>query len=160
MGNTSATLCMNVIQFSISIQSKNSILLPIYSFGRTYIHFVFKYSTIHTYYITTKLHPTFPGAPLTVNGASWNIQGNPTGTIRDICTGMKGLVHYTHNSHACTTEFSCINSLRPGDTYVHWWAGSPLVKAMTCCLLAPSHHLYQGRPFSSISIAKFQFWYE
>ena len=37
---------------------------------------------------------------------------------------------------------------------MHWWAGSPLVKATICCLLAPSHHLYQGRPFSSISIEK------
>ena len=49
----------------------------------------------------------------------------------DLYTGIKGLIHYTHNFHACTIEFSCINSLRPGDAYVHWWAGSPLVKAMT-----------------------------
>ena len=106
------------------------------------------------------LPPTFPGAPLKVNGASWNIQGNPTGMIMDLYTGIKGLIHYTHNSHACTIEFSCINWLRPSDAYVHWWAGSPLVKAMICCLLAPSHHLFQSRPFSSISIEKLQFWYE
>ena len=55
----------------------------------------------------------------------------------DLYTGIKGLIHYTNNYHACTIEFSCINSLRPGDAHVHWWAGSPLVKAMTCCLLAP-----------------------
>ena len=72
----------------------------------------------------------------------------------DLYTGIKGLIHYTHNFHACTIEFSCINSLRPGDAYVHWWAGSPLVKAMTCCLLAPSHHLYQNQTFLKCSNRK------
>ena len=32
----------------IQIQIQNSLLLPIYSFGHTYIQFVFKYNNIHT----------------------------------------------------------------------------------------------------------------
>ena len=101
--------------FNSKFKFKNSLLLPIYSFGHTYIQFVLKYNTIHTKYITTKLLPTFLGAPLKVNAASWNIKGNSTGTIMDVYTGIKGLIHYTHNSHVCTIEFSCIKSLRPGD---------------------------------------------
>ena len=31
-----------------NFQIQNSLLLPIYSFGHTYIQFVFKYNNIHT----------------------------------------------------------------------------------------------------------------
>ena len=41
-----AVLPANQIQIQIQIQ--NSLLLPIYSFGHTYIQFVFKYNNIHT----------------------------------------------------------------------------------------------------------------
>ena len=34
--------------FKFKIQIQNSLLLPIYSFGHTYIQFVFKYNNIHT----------------------------------------------------------------------------------------------------------------
>ena len=35
------------IKFQIQIQIQNSLLFPIYSFGHTYIQFVFKYNNIH-----------------------------------------------------------------------------------------------------------------
>ena len=112
--------------------------------------FKFKFKIVYCFLFTVLVIHTF----------NLFLKVNLTGMIMDLYTGIKGLIHYTHNFHACTIEFSCINSLRPGDAYVHWWAGSPLVKAMTCCLLAPSHHLYQSRPFSSVAIENFQFWYE
>ena len=38
----------HIAQTHIQIQIQNSLLLPIYSFGHTYIQFVFKYNNIHT----------------------------------------------------------------------------------------------------------------
>ena len=101
---------------------KNSLLLPVYSFGYTYIH-LSKYNTIHTWYTPTKLPPTFPGAPLKVNGAQWNIQRNP---IKNIYIGIKGLIHYTHNSHACAKKFPAlthwclVTHMCIGELGLHW----------------------------------------
>ena len=45
---TGVTVGKRSICFKFQIQIQNSLLLPIYSFGHTYIQFVFKYNTIHT----------------------------------------------------------------------------------------------------------------
>ena len=75
-------------QFKFKFKFKNSLLLPIYSFGHTYIFF----SEVqhHTYIIHNYQATAISGSPIEVNGASWSIQGNPTGTIMDIYTGIKG----------------------------------------------------------------------
>ena len=36
-----------------------------------------------------------------------------------------------------------LNSLGPGDPYMHHGAGSSLFQVMSCCLSAPSHYLHQ-----------------
>ena len=41
-------LHISYLIIQIQIQIQNSLLLPIYSFGHTYIQFVFKYNNIHT----------------------------------------------------------------------------------------------------------------
>ena len=133
--------------FFFNSKLKNSLLLSFYSFGQRYIFFQVPY---HTYIIhTCQATSNISWSPLKVNGVSWNIQGNPIGMIMDIYRGIKGFIHYTH---ACTIEFPAltrwglVTHMCTGELCLHW-SRHGLV-----ALLAPSHHLYQDRPFSSTSI--------
>ena len=76
------------------------------------------------------------------------------------CKGIKGLIQYIHNSEACTMELLILTywilvaHMYVGELGINW------SRQWLAALLVPSHHLYQGKFLSIISIETFQFWYE
>ena len=119
---------------------------------------------IHTYIIDTcQAASNLSGSPIE---SQWGILKYPGQLDRYDHGHTQGYKRvntlHTHNSHAGTIELlACINSLRPGDAYVHLWAGSPLIKKMTCCPFGTKPpHLPRQTFLEYINRKKNQFWYD
>ena len=123
------------------------------SFSRR--HFQLHFFSIKMYEFCLRFHWSLFLRIQLITFRFWNVLGNPTGTIMDIYRGIKRLIQYRHNSNSCTmklpvlTYWGLVTHMCIGELGLHW------SRQWLVALLAPSHHLYQGRPFSSISIEKF-----